>query len=324
MLGLLAEEYDPVEHRQLGNFPQAFSHLALINTALNLEQHGPAQQRRAMPPNERQMNLSPRGGARGEVSERSSPGEECRVLIASAPRQSPQPSDGEHPVPPPAITAMKDTHIIDRLSDDHLWDQVILREPGDFLYAVTTMGIYCRPGCPSPSAAAQECPLLPQHRRGGDRRVPGLPPLRPEGERARLAQAVVRDACAFIEFLGRNPVPRHAGHPLRLLALPFPAHVPRPHRPDAAQLRRRRPRQTPARRAGRRRPCRRCGGRRRLRLGKPGLRKDRRIARHDARRTAPGRGRGGDPHRLRRLPVRPSAGRRHRQGRLLHRLCRTG
>lgn len=32
-VGLLAEEYDPVEKRQLGNFPQAFSHLALINTA---------------------------------------------------------------------------------------------------------------------------------------------------------------------------------------------------------------------------------------------------------------------------------------------------
>jgi len=35
-VGLLAEEYDPVEKRQLGNFPQAFSHLALINTAHNL------------------------------------------------------------------------------------------------------------------------------------------------------------------------------------------------------------------------------------------------------------------------------------------------
>ena len=32
-LGLLAEEYDPALQRQLGNFPQAFSHLALIFTA---------------------------------------------------------------------------------------------------------------------------------------------------------------------------------------------------------------------------------------------------------------------------------------------------
>jgi GH15 family glucan-1,4-alpha-glucosidase len=45
-VGLLAEEYDPAAHRQLGNFPQAFSHLALINTALNLDTHaGPAAQR---------------------------------------------------------------------------------------------------------------------------------------------------------------------------------------------------------------------------------------------------------------------------------------
>jgi GH15 family glucan-1,4-alpha-glucosidase len=35
-LGLLAEEYDPRAKRFLGNFPQAFSHVALINTANNL------------------------------------------------------------------------------------------------------------------------------------------------------------------------------------------------------------------------------------------------------------------------------------------------
>ncbi|MGW0209741.1 glycoside hydrolase family 15 protein [Streptomyces sp. NPDC003233] len=35
-VGLLAEEYDPVDGRHLGNFPQAFSHVALVNTALTL------------------------------------------------------------------------------------------------------------------------------------------------------------------------------------------------------------------------------------------------------------------------------------------------
>jgi GH15 family glucan-1,4-alpha-glucosidase len=35
-LGLLAEQYDPREQRMLGNFPQAFSHIGIINTALNL------------------------------------------------------------------------------------------------------------------------------------------------------------------------------------------------------------------------------------------------------------------------------------------------
>jgi GH15 family glucan-1,4-alpha-glucosidase len=32
-LGLFAEEYDPVGKRQLGNFPQAFSHIGLVNSA---------------------------------------------------------------------------------------------------------------------------------------------------------------------------------------------------------------------------------------------------------------------------------------------------
>jgi GH15 family glucan-1,4-alpha-glucosidase len=50
-VGLLAEEYDPRTKRQLGNFPQAFSHIALVDTAFNLgrveEQDGrkPAEQR---------------------------------------------------------------------------------------------------------------------------------------------------------------------------------------------------------------------------------------------------------------------------------------
>jgi GH15 family glucan-1,4-alpha-glucosidase len=35
-LGLLAEEYDPSSGRLLGNFPQAFSHIGLVNTAVNL------------------------------------------------------------------------------------------------------------------------------------------------------------------------------------------------------------------------------------------------------------------------------------------------
>lgn len=35
-VGLLAEEYAPSEGRQIGNFPQAFSHIALVNTAHNL------------------------------------------------------------------------------------------------------------------------------------------------------------------------------------------------------------------------------------------------------------------------------------------------
>ena len=39
-LGLLAEEWDPVRRRQVGNFPQAFSHVPLIDTALRLTASG--------------------------------------------------------------------------------------------------------------------------------------------------------------------------------------------------------------------------------------------------------------------------------------------
>ena len=46
-VGLLAEEYDPAARRLLGNFPQAFSHVGLVNTAYNLtpRQAAPAAER---------------------------------------------------------------------------------------------------------------------------------------------------------------------------------------------------------------------------------------------------------------------------------------
>jgi GH15 family glucan-1,4-alpha-glucosidase len=49
-VGLLAEEYDPDAGRQLGNFPQAFSHLALVGTALGFARGArPAEQRSGAP-----------------------------------------------------------------------------------------------------------------------------------------------------------------------------------------------------------------------------------------------------------------------------------
>jgi GH15 family glucan-1,4-alpha-glucosidase len=45
-VGLLAEQYDPAGKRMLGNFPQAFSHIGIINTALNLHRaQSPARDR---------------------------------------------------------------------------------------------------------------------------------------------------------------------------------------------------------------------------------------------------------------------------------------
>ena len=45
-VGLLAEEFEPVSGRMLGNFPQAYSHVGLINAALNLARiSGPLEER---------------------------------------------------------------------------------------------------------------------------------------------------------------------------------------------------------------------------------------------------------------------------------------
>jgi GH15 family glucan-1,4-alpha-glucosidase len=49
-LGLLSEEYDSENERLVGNFPQAFSHLALVNSACNLSRaRKPVEQRGAHP-----------------------------------------------------------------------------------------------------------------------------------------------------------------------------------------------------------------------------------------------------------------------------------
>jgi GH15 family glucan-1,4-alpha-glucosidase len=45
-VGLLSEEYDPRAERLVGNFPQAFTHLALVNTAFNVLPHVPSPMHR--------------------------------------------------------------------------------------------------------------------------------------------------------------------------------------------------------------------------------------------------------------------------------------
>jgi GH15 family glucan-1,4-alpha-glucosidase len=47
-LGLLAEEYDSGLGRQTGNFPQALTHIALINTAHNLSDAGKSREKPAV------------------------------------------------------------------------------------------------------------------------------------------------------------------------------------------------------------------------------------------------------------------------------------
>jgi GH15 family glucan-1,4-alpha-glucosidase len=48
-VGLLSEEYDPRVRRLVGNFPQAFTHVALINSAFNLTRSEKPAEQRAQP-----------------------------------------------------------------------------------------------------------------------------------------------------------------------------------------------------------------------------------------------------------------------------------
>jgi GH15 family glucan-1,4-alpha-glucosidase len=48
-VGLLSEQYDPCKQRMLGNFPQAFSHIGIINTALNLHHADISEKNRSGP-----------------------------------------------------------------------------------------------------------------------------------------------------------------------------------------------------------------------------------------------------------------------------------
>ncbi|MDQ1027916.1 GH15 family glucan-1,4-alpha-glucosidase [Streptomyces umbrinus] len=48
-VGLLAEEYDPLARRQLGNFPQAFTHVPLIRVAYELDGHATRHARKLVP-----------------------------------------------------------------------------------------------------------------------------------------------------------------------------------------------------------------------------------------------------------------------------------
>ena len=112
----------------------------------------------------------------------------------------PQTGDMTHIAP--RITPMASIAPSDAL-DDLRWQAVLARDPapacGGFLYAVTTQGVYCRPGCPSrpplrrnvrfyPDAAAAEAAGFRACRR-----------CDPKGERAAIHAAAIRAACDLIE-----------------------------------------------------------------------------------------------------------------------------
>jgi AraC family transcriptional regulator, regulatory protein of adaptative response / methylated-DNA-[protein]-cysteine methyltransferase len=95
---------------------------------------------------------------------------------------------------------MENTHTLDRTHDEHLWDTVLARRAdAGFLYAVTTMGVYCRPGCPSPRPLRENVRFFPDPTEAEAAGFRACKRCDPKGDRARIAQQVVRDSCAYME-----------------------------------------------------------------------------------------------------------------------------
>jgi AraC family transcriptional regulator of adaptative response/methylated-DNA-[protein]-cysteine methyltransferase len=83
--------------------------------------------------------------------------------------------------------------------DDQRWNIVRAREPAGFLYAVTTMGVYCRPGCPSPPPNRRNVRFFAAWAEAEGAGFRACKRCDPKGERAALARAVVQAACHQIE-----------------------------------------------------------------------------------------------------------------------------
>ena len=71
-LGLLSEQYDPQRKRLVGNFPQAFSHIALVNAAFDLDDGIAVRQRAHRHPRKRSSNTSPSPTKRPDRASRAS------------------------------------------------------------------------------------------------------------------------------------------------------------------------------------------------------------------------------------------------------------
>lgn len=83
--------------------------------------------------------------------------------------------------------------------DDRRWEAVSRRGEGKFLYGVSTMGIYCRPGCPSPRPLRENVRYFSGVSEAEAAGWRACKRCDPKGERAAIARAVVTDACAYME-----------------------------------------------------------------------------------------------------------------------------
>jgi AraC family transcriptional regulator of adaptative response/methylated-DNA-[protein]-cysteine methyltransferase len=84
-------------------------------------------------------------------------------------------------------------------SENDRWIAVSERQPGRFLYAVKTMGVYCRPGCPSPRPLRRNVLFFDRPEQAEAAGFRACRRCDPNGTRAALAASVIEDACAFIQ-----------------------------------------------------------------------------------------------------------------------------
>lgn len=85
---------------------------------------------------------------------------------------------------------------------DPRWQKVVSRDraaDGDFVYAVRTTGVYCRPSCAARPAKPENVAFFAGPAEAEAAGFRACKRCDPKGERARIAEAVVRDACAHIE-----------------------------------------------------------------------------------------------------------------------------
>ncbi len=90
-----------------------------------------------------------------------------------------------------------------RSNGDPRWNAVLARDSvhdGDFVFAVATTGVYCRPSCPRPAAAARECEVLRPSRPGRESRFPRLPALPPASHSQPIRKSdLTKEICRYIE-----------------------------------------------------------------------------------------------------------------------------
>jgi AraC family transcriptional regulator of adaptative response/methylated-DNA-[protein]-cysteine methyltransferase len=102
----------------------------------------------------------------------------------------------EHISSTPCDTAFNDLSTCDE--DEARWRVVLAREPADFLYGVVTMGVYCRPGCPSRPPLRRNVRFYMSCQAAEADGLRACKRCDPKGERAALARKVVEDSCAFM------------------------------------------------------------------------------------------------------------------------------